>query len=130
MNTQHCCITAALCYTLCWMKKSWYTCTCPVLVHHHSLQSSNSGYDDFVRQTSQIMIVCAWFLLYLQNEPYCDMSWVNITTFRAQLHLWLKTIPGEWTTRGFDCLQIDRHIDHIIDFCILGYSLIHGLCMD
>lgn len=131
MNTQRCCITAALCYTLSCMKKSWHTCTCPALVHHHSLQSSISGYEDFVKQTSQIMIlVCAWFLLYLQNEPYCDVPWVNIRTLRAQLHLWLKTMPEEWTTRVFDYLQMDRHTDHIIDSCILGYSLIRGLCMD
>lgn len=79
MSTQQCCIPAALCYTLCCTKKPWLTCACPVLVHHCSLQSSTSGYADFVRQTSQIMIlVCAWFLLCLQKEPYCDSpGWIS-----------------------------------------------------
>lgn len=76
-----------------------------------------------------MILVCAWFLLYFQNEPYCDMPWVNISAYRAQICLWLTTIPEEWATRFFCCLQMDRHTNHFIDICMLGYSLIHGLCM-
>lgn len=125
MNTQQCCITAALCYTLCCTKNTWLTCTCPGLVHHHSLQSSTTGYADFVRQTSQIMIlVCAWFLLCLQKEPYCDSpGWISEYSE-------LKTMTWEWTTRFFCFLQMDRHTDHFIDFCLWGHSLTYDFFMD